>query len=196
MERTLNRLITQIGDIIYGIRWGLIPMYVGLWIAIVAYNVQFFREIIDFLFAWSPGAFLPHLRQNDSTHFLLWVLSLIDITMIANLVVMTTVGGYSTFVKEYDVKNLEGKPRWMNGLDSSSLKIKMGMSLIGVSAIHLLKTFMEAPIVSWDTILKEVLIHGFFIITTLAFTINARLQHSHVVTSSEPNETSDTKEHK
>jgi uncharacterized protein (TIGR00645 family) len=175
----LNWTITEIGEAIYGIRWGLIPMYLGLWIGMIAYNIQFFREVLEFMFVWPKGASYPLLRENDSTHFLLWILSLIDITMIANLVVMTTVGGFSTFVKEYDFDHLVGRPRWMNGLDSSTLKIKMGMSLVGVSAIQLLKTFMEAEKTSWDDVLKLVLIHVVFILTTLAFTFNAKLLHGH-----------------
>ncbi len=185
-ETRVSRAITEIGEIIYGIRWGLIPMYLGLWIAIIAYNVQFFREIIEFLFIWTPGHMFPHFRENNSTHYLLWILGLIDITMIGNLVVMTTVGGFSTFVKEYDVSKLEGRPRWMNGLDSSTLKIKMGMSLVGVTAIHMLKTFMELDHASWDTVLKEVLIHAVFIGTTLAFAFNAKILHAlHVVPAHE-----------
>jgi uncharacterized protein (TIGR00645 family) len=167
-------MIDRVGNLIFGIRWGLVPMYLGLWVSIVAYNVQFFREMGEFFFD-EHG----HLRINSSTDYLLWVLNLIDITMIGNLVVMITVGGFSTFVKEFNLKSLQGKPRWMNKLDSSTLKIKMGMSLVGVSAIYLLKTFMESGTTSWDTIGKVVLIHVVFIFTTIAFSINARLLHGH-----------------
>lgn len=173
IERTEKTLIDQIGKAIFSIRWGLVPMYLGLWIAMVAYCVHFFIEIVNFVF--STGGVFNH----TSTEFLLWILSLIDVTMIGNLVVMTTVGGFSTFVKEYDFSSLSGKPRWMNGLDSSTLKIKMSMSLVGVSAIHLLKIFMEAHSVTWDEVGKAVVIHVVFIGTTLAFTLNAKLLHSH-----------------
>lgn len=190
-------LIDRIGEAIYAIRYALVPMYVLLWAALIAYNVQFAREIFDFLVVIDPSGW--HVRVNDSTHYLLWILSLIDITMIGNLVVMTTVGGYSTFIKEFDLASLEGKPRWMNGLDSTTLKNKMGMSLIGVSAIHLLKTFMEIvekferlyeqagaghPV--WDqawllacSAAIQLIIHLVFIVTTLAFAKNAQLMHGH-----------------
>lgn len=161
-------VIDHVGSVIFSIRWGLVPMYLGLWVAIVAYNVHFFQEMVEFL--------LNH-TENTSAAYLLWILGLIDITMIGNLVVMTTIGGFSTFVKEFNLGKLTGKPRWMNGLDSSTLKIKMGMSLVAVSAIHLLKTFMEAHHASWDQVGKESLIHVIFILTTLAFTWNARMMH-------------------
>lgn len=209
--RSVSRevLMEDIGELIYAIRFALVPMYVLLWVALIAYNVQFAREIFDFLFIVNPAASWWHaitFRVNDSTHYLLWILSLIDITMIGNLVVMTTVGGYSTFVKEYDLKKLEGRPRWMNGLDSTTLKNKMGMSLIGVSAIHLLKTFMEI-VERFDHLYEmslkgeavlipsavlaigvtiQIIIHMVFIGTTLAFAKNGALMHGHHPKPSEP----------
>jgi uncharacterized protein (TIGR00645 family) len=187
-------LVERIGETIFAIRWGLAPMYVGLWIAVVAYNIQFFREIFDFTLGFQNGHLI--FKQVDSEMFLMWVLGLIDITMVANLVVMIVIGGYSTFVKEFDLKRLEGKPRWMNKLDSNVLKIKMSMSLIGISAIQLLRTFMQisnqlndmithnlhdlvmAEIISINVGL-QVGVHLVFIVTTLGFTYNARLLHSH-----------------
>lgn len=196
--RRLRRwLLDGIGELIYAIRFALVPMYLMLWVAVLAYNVQFGREIFDFLFVITPGSIT--FRTNDSTHYLIWILNLIDITMIDNLVVMTTIGGYSTFVKEFDLTKLEGRPRWMNGLDSTALKNKMGMSLIGVSAVHLLKTFME-NVENFDMLYKmslagkpvllpaamlgastaiQIIIHLVFIVTTLAFAKNAILMHAH-----------------
>ena len=196
-KETQERLIDTIGEWIYAIRFALVPMYILLWVALIAYNVQYAREIFDFLFVTAPGF---GFRDNDSTHYLLFILSLIDITMIGNLVVMTTIGGFSTFVKEYRLDKLEGRPRWMNGLDSTALKNKMGMSLIGVSAIHLLKTFMEnvekfqdlyksalkqeqvypAIMVLTANTTIQIIIHLVFILTTLAFAKNAMLMHAHV----------------
>jgi uncharacterized protein (TIGR00645 family) len=185
-EKNRYDIIDNLGEMIYGIRWGLIPMYMGLWVAILAYNVHYFMELFHFLVQWDSSGI--YFKTNNSTDYLLWILGLIDITMIGNLVVMTTVGGYSTFVKEFELTKIAGKPRWMNGLDSSTLKIKMGMSLVGVSGIHLLKTFME-PHATWDEIWKEALIHVIFMFTTLAFTINARLlhgKHHHVHEHTQP----------
>jgi uncharacterized protein (TIGR00645 family) len=204
-----DKMIDRIGEWIYGIRYALVPMYILLWVAMVAYNIQYAREIFDFLMMRDGNGW--HILANDSTHYLLWILSLIDITMIANLVVMTTIGGFSTFIKEFNLAELEGRPRWMNGLDSTTLKNKMGMSLIGVSAIHLLKTFMEnvekftqmieeAFKIDWATQVNaygvgvgfavkggllatnsvlQIVIHVVFIMTTLAFARNSQLMHAH-----------------
>ena len=167
-------ILDRLGEAIFNIRWGLVPMYLGLWFAMCVYIYQFFREIWDFTF-YTDIANGIHFNQFTSDNCLMWVLNLIDITMIGNLIVMITVGGFNTFVKEFDLKTLSGKPRWMNGLDSSALKIKMSMSLVGVSAIQLLKAFINIDQSSWDNVLKQVLIHVVFIVTTLAFTLNAKL---------------------
>jgi uncharacterized protein (TIGR00645 family) len=136
-----STIVDRVGGAIYAIRWGLVPMYLGLWLPIIGYCIHYFQEIFSFTFA--VEGYYPIFRLHDSSEWLLFILNLIDITMIGNLVVMTTIGGYSTFVKEFKIQSLENKPRWMNGLDSTTLKIKMSMSLAGVSAVHLLKTFID-----------------------------------------------------
>lgn len=199
-----DRILDRLGVLIFSSRLGLIPMYVLLWVALIAYNVHYAQELFGFLatYDWSkPFWEAVAFKENDSTDYLLWILDLIDMGMIANLVVMITVGGYSTFVKEYKLDSIYGKPRWMNGLDSTALKNKMGMSLIGVSAIHLLKTFMEIG-QRFHVLLEEIrqgtavdpvmqiilqssgaglliIIHLVFIHTTLSYARNAQLMHSH-----------------
>jgi uncharacterized protein (TIGR00645 family) len=171
--------VAMVGKSIYAIRWALAPMYLGLWIAMVGYGLHYFLEI--FRFAFEMHGWIPAPRENDSSAWLLFILNLIDITMIGNLVVMTTIGGYSTFVKEFDAKGLENKPRWMNGLDSSTLKIKMAMSLAGVSAVHLLKTFIdigEHPLTDWRPVTFQIGIHMVFLFSMLAFTLNSRFMHA------------------
>jgi uncharacterized protein (TIGR00645 family) len=172
--KTRDDYIDDIGEATYAIRWGLVPMYFGLWIAIVLYNLHFFREIIDFIFEFDGGI---HLKHNNSNDYVIWILSLIDVTMIGNLMVMTTVGGYSTFVKEFRLDRLANKPRWMNGLDSSQLKIKTGMSLIMISGINLLRIYMETGKVTWDQLLQGALMVGVFSALTVVFTFNAWLNH-------------------
>ena len=180
--------IDMVGRWVYGIRWGLVPMYLGLWVAMVAYNFQFIRELFNFLVE-TNGPYW-YLKDNTETSYLLWILGLIDITMIGNLVVMTTIGGFSTFVRQYDLSGRFRMPSWLDELDSNTLKIKMGMSLVAVTAIHLLKTFMNIHDVSWDILWKEVLIHVVFMFTTIAFTINAKFMphksQSHAPVRAEP----------
>ena len=166
-----DSVISKIGDVVFSIRWGLAPMYVGLWVAMFFYIIKFFREVYEL------GEQFWTMTSND---MLLAVLSLIDITMIGNLIVMTTVGGFSVFVKEYNTKSISDKPRWLNNINSSTIKIKMGMSLIGVTAIHLLSTFMSIDKVSWDQLGKESAIFFLFIFFTYALcVIDEKLHANH-----------------
>jgi uncharacterized protein (TIGR00645 family) len=143
-------LVDAIGEMIFSIRWGLVPMYLLMWVAVVSYVLWFGQEIFSFWFAlyddaphqFAVGPWHPHFLLHNGEDFIVWSLGLIDASMVANLIVMTTVGGYSTFVKEFDIKALNGRPRWMNRLDSSTLKIKMAVSLIGITAILILRTSM------------------------------------------------------
>lgn len=168
-------LIDTVGRLVFSIRWGLVPMYLGLWIAMISYNIHFFLELMGFLVKFSPVFPFVSFPHNGGNEYLLWILGLIDITMIGNLVVMTTIGGFSTFVRAFDTTGRFRMPHWLVGLDSNTLKIKMGMSLVAVSAIHLLKTFMDSHHhAEWDVVLQQVLIHVVFIFTTIAFTLNAR----------------------
>lgn len=169
-------LIDAVGRLVFSIRWGLVPMYLLLWVAMISYNIHFAMEMVGFLVKFSPVFPFIWFPLNDGNEYLLWILSLIDITMIGNLVVMTTIGGFSTFVRAFDTTGRFRMPHWLVGLDSNTLKIKMGMSLVAVSAIHLLKTFMDThQDANWDIVLQQCLIHVVFIFTTVAFTMNARL---------------------
>ncbi len=165
-------MLDAVGKIVFSIRWGLVPMYLGLWVAIIAYNFFFMQELFHYMIDTHHGGWV--FKPHNETDYLLWILGLIDMSMIGNLVVMTTIGGFSTFVRAFDTSGRFRMPHWLVGLDSNTLKIKMGMSLVGVSAIHLLRTFMAVENSSWDIVLKACLIHVIFMFTTLAFTINAR----------------------
>lgn len=163
--------ITQVGNMVFEIRWGLIPMYIGLWVAMLLYIVKFFQGVYEL------ATHFMTLNEND---MLVSVLGLIDITMIGNLIVMTTVGGYSIFVREYDTRNLSDKPRWLNNINTSTLKIKMGMSLIGVGAIHLLKTFFDVASIDWNNLAKLGFIFGLFILFTyMLCVIDGKLHSLH-----------------
>lgn len=152
-----TRFVSALGAGIFSIRWGLVPMYLGLWLVIGLYNIVFFKEMVEVC---------RHMGTLTEADLMLFALGLVDMTMIANLVVMTTIGGYSIFVKEFDYMTLTDRPRWLKDISSSTQKIKMGMSLIGISLVHLLKSFIGADTVSWNDIAKEALIAGIFLLAT------------------------------
>ncbi len=171
-------LLARIGRLVFAVRWGLIPIYLTLAVAVFAYIVKFGQE------TWH---LLVDLWQMDVEHLLLAVIGLVDMAMISSLVVLIIIGSYSTFVREFNIENLPDLPRWMIGLDSTTLKIQMGKSLIAVSSVHLLQTFMKAglhnPDGSWmisnRQVWIEVGIHLTFLVTTIGYCLILKWSHSH-----------------
>lgn len=176
MTKTKTTAIHVFSRIIFETRWLLVPIYLAMMIAVAAYVVMFIRQSLEMgLGVW----------HWDAEHLLLASLALVDMSMVANLIVMIIVGGFSTFVAEFDQKQFPFLPRWMNGLDSTTLKIQMGKSLIGVTSVHLLQTFMRLPTMNAHeraNIPYEVVIHLVFLLTTIGYCYISKLTHGHKVT--------------
>ena len=144
---------------IFASRWLQAPMYFGLIVAQMVYVYKF-------------GVELTHLITNVNTmkevDVLLMVLGLVDVVMVANLLLMVIVGGYETFVSRLYIDDHPDKPEWIDHVDAGVLKIKLAASLITISSIHLLKTFINAENVKSETIMAQVAIHTIFLISALA----------------------------
>jgi len=121
--------------IIFGSRWLQLPLYLGLIVTQVIYALLFLKEL------W-------HLCVNaaefNEQQIMLATLGLIDVVMISNLLVMVIIGGYETFVSRLDLEGHRDEPEWLSHVNASVLKIKLAMAIIGISAINLLRTFIEA----------------------------------------------------
>jgi uncharacterized protein (TIGR00645 family) len=169
-------LIDLFGRIIFASRLGLIPIYLGLYVGIGAYVWVFAKEVFHLAM---------HLNEFNESDILLIAIGLIDMSMIANLIDMTMVGGYSIFVREYDYENLPDKPRWMHGFNTTAQKSKMGMSLVAISSVYLLKDFIQSYVlnageITWDLLLKRCLIVVMFIVIALSYGLIARITpHDH-----------------
>ena len=121
--------------LIFGSRWLQLPLYVGLIVAQGVYVVLFLKEL------WHLFA---HAFDFSEQQIMLAVLGLIDVVMISNLLVMVIVGGYETFVSRLNLQGHPDEPEWLSHVNASVLKIKLAMAIIGISSIHLLRTFIEA----------------------------------------------------
>ena len=172
---------------IFASRWLQAPLYLGLIIAQGVYVVLFFVEL------W-------HLIENviisgkiTETDVMLSVLALIDIVMIANLLIMVIIGGYETFVSKIRVEGHHDEPEWLSHVNTNLLKVKLAVSIISISSIHLLKTFIEVGrmedglvvdakgkvIYSSEGVMWEVAIHLAFIISALALAWIDRMSQHH-----------------
>jgi uncharacterized protein (TIGR00645 family) len=121
--------------LIFSSRWLQLPLYLGLIVAQGVYVILFLKEL------WHLVHGATTLTEQD---IMLLVLGLIDVVMISNLLMMVIVGGYETFVSRMRLERHPDQPEWLSHVNASVLKVKLAMAIIGISSIHLLKTFIEA----------------------------------------------------
>ncbi|MES2980925.1 MAG: TIGR00645 family protein [Verrucomicrobiota bacterium] len=156
----------MLGNLIFLSRWLQAPLYLGLIIAQAVYVFHFLVEL------W-------HLVQKTTniteTEIMLTVLGLIDVVMIANLLIMVIVGGYETFVSRLHLQKHPDQPEWLSHVNAGILKVKLATALIGISSIHLLKTFIEAERISEKVLMWQVAIHMTFVISALLLAYIDRL---------------------
>jgi uncharacterized protein (TIGR00645 family) len=129
------RALRPLPLIIFGSRWLQLPLYLGLIVAQCVYVFLFLKEL------WH---LITHAFNFSEQQIMLVVLGLIDVVMISNLLIMVIVGGYETFVSRLRLENHPDQPEWLSHVNASVLKIKLAMAIIGISSIHLLRTFIEA----------------------------------------------------
>lgn len=161
----MNKGINLLESFIFSSRWIQAPLYLGLIVAQVVYCWLFMVELSHLV----TGAFGPH-RMTEAEIMLL-VLGLIDVVMIANLLIMVIVGGYETFVSRLDLDTHPDQPEWLSHVNAGVLKIKLSTAIIGISSIHLLKSFINAANLSEHTLLWQVIIHVVFLFSALAMAL-------------------------
>jgi uncharacterized protein (TIGR00645 family) len=156
----------KIGRFIFMGRWLQAPMYLGLLCILAAYACRFVVELIHLII---------HMSSADDTHIMLGVLELIDVVMIANLLIMVIMGGYETFVSRLNIHHHPDQPEWLDHIDAGAMKIKLALSLIGISSIHLLKTFIDPSKQSYDNVMWQVIIHAVLLLSVLAIAYTNKL---------------------
>jgi uncharacterized protein (TIGR00645 family) len=150
-ERLIERLM-------YASRWILAPMYVGMSLALLGLSIKFFQELFHFI---------PHILEADESEMILKLLTLIDMTLVASLIVIVMFSGYENFVSQMDLSEETEKLDWLGTHDYTSLKMKVASSIVAISSIHLLKIFMNAQTTDNDKIMWYVLTHLTFVISAL-----------------------------
>ena len=174
--------------LIFMSRWLQLPLYLGLILAQGVYVYHFWVELSDLILAaFGNPASLAHLldavavegapkptKLNETT-IMLVVLGLIDVVMISNLLIMVIVGGYETFVSRMDLENHPDQPEWLSHVNASVLKVKLATAIIGISSIHLLKTFINARDYDEKTLIAQTVIHVTFLLSAMAIAACDRL---------------------
>jgi uncharacterized protein (TIGR00645 family) len=166
-SQTINpyRPLKPLPALIFGSRWLQLPLYVGLIVAQCVYVFLFLKELIHLI---------THAAEFTEQQIMLVVLGLIDVVMISNLLVMVIVGGYETFVSRLRLQGHPDQPEWLSHVNASVLKIKLAMAIIGISSIHLLRTFIEASnlgregaTITQESVLWQTVIHIVFILSAI-----------------------------
>ena len=151
--------------LIFSSRWLQLPLYLGLIIAQCVYVFLFLKEL------WH---LVSHAIGFTEQQIMLVVLGLIDVVMISNLLVMVIVGGYETFVSRLRLEGHPDQPEWLSHVNAGVLKVKLAMAIIGISSIHLLRTFIEASRIGLPTatitaeaVMWQTIIHTIFIASAI-----------------------------
>ena len=178
-------------NLIFASRWLQLPLYLGLIAAQGVYVWHFLIELWHLIEAafgsqealqalitnigYKPDAPLTGLNE---TVIMLVVLALIDVVMISNLLIMVIVGGYETFVSRLGLDSHPDQPEWLDHVNASVLKVKLALSIIGISSIHLLKSFINAGNYEVKVLMWQTIIHGLFLLSALAIAYTDKLTHS------------------
>jgi uncharacterized protein (TIGR00645 family) len=185
-------------QLMFASRWLQLPLYLGLILAQCVYVFHFWVELVHLVeaafgsqtalaaliegmgYKFAPGQ-VPRLSE---TVIMLAVLALIDVVMISNLLIMVIVGGYETFVSRMNLEGHPDEPEWLSHVNASVLKVKLGTAIIGISSIHLLKTFINADNYSEKVLMWQTLIHLAFLLSAIAIAytdklLNAAQQPAH-----------------
>ena len=165
MEKPLKAM----ESFIFWSRWLQAPLYLGLIAAQGVYVYQFMHELAHLI---------TKAGSLGEAEVMLIVLGLIDVVMIANLLIMVIVGGYETFVSRLDLENHPDQPEWLSHVNAGVLKVKLATALIGISSIHLLKTFINADQLSDRVIVAQVAIHLSFLLSAMAIAWTDRIMTS------------------
>jgi uncharacterized protein (TIGR00645 family) len=160
-------------QLIFGSRWLQLPLYLGLIVAQGVYVILFLKELWHLVL----GA-----MKFTEQEIMLVVLGLIDVVMISNLLIMVIVGGYETFVSRLELERHPDQPEWLSHVNASVLKIKLAMAIIGISSIHLLRTFLyagqlgkEGAIYTETGVMWQAIIHGMFVLSAIGIAYVERL---------------------
>ncbi len=177
-----------IPTLIFASRWLQLPLYLGLILAQIVYVYHFWVELVHLVeAAFGSSTALQKLVDSigyrtdapvtalNETVIMLVVLALIDVVMISNLLIMVIVGGYETFVSRMNLQTHPDQPEWLNHVNASVLKVKLATAIIGISSIHLLKTFINADNYTDKVLMWQTLIHITFLLSALAIALTDKL---------------------
>ena len=196
-----QRRLRPIPNFIFMSRWLQLPLYIGLILAQCVYVFHFWVELVHLVEAAfgnqaalaalidgmgyqfpstvdAAGKVVQQAPKLTETVIMLAVLALIDVVMISNLLIMVIVGGYETFVSRMRLEGHPDEPEWLSHVNASVLKVKLGTAIIGISSIHLLKSFISAASMKPEVLMWQTVIHVTFLLSAVAIAYTDKLLNS------------------
>ena len=165
-----NRIERGIERVIFSSRWLLAPFYLGLVVALVVLLIKSLQELVHFV---------AHAFTATEAETILGVLTLVDLAFTGSLIIIVVFSGYENFVSEIETDGTEKWPEWMSKIDFTGLKLKLMSSIVAISAIQLLKVFMNLPNTSDREIAWAVGLHLVFVVSGLMFALTDRIGETH-----------------
>jgi uncharacterized protein (TIGR00645 family) len=156
-------------DLLFASRWLLVPFYIGLAICIALLLVKFGKEFLHFV---------EYVFTGTSNDVVIGLLTMIDVVLLANLLIIIIFAGYENFVSKIDTGGHEDRPDWMGHVSFSDLKMKLIGSIVAISGIELLKAFVDVQSFTTEQLAWKVGIHLTFVISGLLFAVSDWLTHS------------------
>jgi uncharacterized protein (TIGR00645 family) len=184
----IRRSLRPLPGLVFASRWLQLPLYLGLIAAQAVYVVHFLYELWHLVEAAAGSQSALHalvtsigykatipVNSLNETVIMLVVLALIDVVMISNLLIMVIVGGYETFISRMNLEGHPDQPEWLSHVNASVLKVKLATAIIGISSIHLLKTFINADNYSDRVLIAQTAIHITFLLSAMAIAYTDRI---------------------
>jgi uncharacterized protein (TIGR00645 family) len=154
---------------LFASRWLMAPFYVGLVVALLLLLYSFMAELMHFVL---------NIAQSGANDVVLGVLSLIDLSLAGNLLLIVIFSGYENFVSKLDIGPHKDLPEWKGSVDFATLKLKLVASIVAISGIHLLKIFMNVDKLSERNIMWMVIIHVVFVVSGVLLALMDRIATS------------------
>ncbi len=167
----MEKLESALESLLFNSRWLLTPLYLGLVVSLILLVITFFRELLHLA---------PLVLTEDPGIIIVGILSLVDLTLIANLLIIIVYAGYENFVSKLHTGDHVDRPYWMGQVDFSDLKMKVIGSIVAISAIELLRAFLDMDQLGDRQIGWKIGIHLTFVVSGVCFAIMDRLNPKHI----------------
>lgn len=164
----INKWTRRLGDAIFAMRWILLPLSSALIAALCVYVIVFFKTAyVNMVVKWTW----------DLESVMVTLLGFVDALMVANLIVMVVQGSFQIFIHKFNIEDKDSRPQWLDHIDSGILKVKIALSIAGITLVQILRDFVHVEEVNWTTTVHRIIIHVIALASALMMALIWRVTH-------------------